>query len=221
MDDVTDKMSGLTGKQPPTPRLSGVGPGVMIETSEGPQPAEWLRPGDLVLTRDHGYCPLLWVGRSAVLSPRLSSHATAPPVQIVAGTLGDGLPRRDLVLSPAHHVLLRSPQVELHFGTEEVLAPVRDIATEAESMTTPPIHTYCHLLLARHELLLAEGVWLESLFPDETALAQLGPEAREEIAARLGHVTLTTQKTARMVLLTGEATVLSPRSAVATRRIAA
>lgn len=221
MDDLTDNMSGLKEKLPPAPRLSGLGPGVMIETSEGPQPAEWLRPGDLLLTRDHGYCPLLWVGRSAILPPRHSSHATAPPVQIAAGSLGDDLPRRDLVLSPAHHVLLRSPQVELHFGTEEVLAPIQDIATEAESMAAPPIQTYCHLLLARHELLLAEGVWLESLFPDETALAQLGPEAREVITARLGHVALTSQKAARMVLHSGEASVLHPRSAIATRRIAA
>jgi hypothetical protein len=37
-----------------------------IATGEGPLAAGWLRPGDLVLTRDSGLQPVVWVGRCQV-----------------------------------------------------------------------------------------------------------------------------------------------------------
>jgi hypothetical protein len=199
----------------PVHALSGLGPGVVIETTEGPQPVEWLRPGDLLLTRDHGYRPVIWAGRSPL--------SGTPAVRIAAGALGNRIPDRDLVLSPAHHVLLRSPQIELHFATEEVLVPVFDIATDGETggAMTDPAYGYCHILMEHHELILAEGVWLETLFPDAPTLDLLGPVARAEITTRLGHDALTRLHTARPLLHPGEAAVLHPRSAIAATRIAA
>lgn len=195
--------------------LSGFGPGVVVETTEGPQPVEWLRPGDLLLTRDHGYRPVIWAGRSPL--------SDTPAVRIAAGALGNRIPDRDLVLSPGHHVLLRSPQIELHFATEEVLVPVSDIATEEESgmSLADPAYGYCHILMGQHELILAEGVWLESLFPGETTLNLLGAVARAEIATRLGQDAMARLHTARPLLLPGEAAVLHPRSAIAATRMAA
>ncbi|WP_321364777.1 Hint domain-containing protein [uncultured Celeribacter sp.] len=197
--------------------LSGFGPGVMIETSEGPQPVEWLRPGDLLLTRDEGYKPLIWAGRSA-----LTDETIQPPLRIHAGAFGKRTPERDLILAPGHHVLLRSAQVELHFFENEVLVPSGDLATEAEVDYTPPIsdYAYCHLVMADHQMLLAEGVWTESLFPDEDALCALGSQARAEITAKLGPSLIEAQR-ARMTLVPGEAVVLQPRSAIAARRMAA
>lgn len=197
--------------------LSGFGPGVMIETSEGPQPVEWLRPGDLLLTRDEGYKPLLWVGRSA-----LTDEGVKPPLRLHAGAFGKRTPERDLILAPGHHVLLRSAQVELHFFESEVLVPSGDLATESEIDYTPPAsdYAYCHLVMADHQMLLAEGVWTESLFPDEDTLVALGALARAEITAKLGPSLIRAQR-ARMTLAPGEAVVLQPRSAVAARRMAA
>jgi len=197
--------------------LSGFGPGVMIETAEGPQPVEWLRPGDLLLTRDHGYQPLLWVGRSA-----LDEANVAKPMRIVAGALGERTPERDLILSPDHHILLSAPQIELYFAESEVFVPAFDIATEAEAnFNTPhPEYAYCHLLMAEHEVLLAEGVWIESLFADANTLSMLSSKTAEKIIAKLGPHHLSTQS-ARLMLHRGEALVLHPRSVIAARRMAA
>ncbi|KAB6718097.1 MULTISPECIES: Hint domain-containing protein [Roseobacteraceae] len=197
--------------------LSGFGPGVMIETSEGPQPVEWLRPGDLLLTRDHGYQPLLWVGRSALDE----AHVTKP-LRIFAGALGERAPERDLILSPDHHILLSAPQIELYFAEAEVFVPVSDIATEAEAAYAipHPEYAYCHLLMKEHEVLLAEGVWIESLFADERTLSMLPPETVMSLLTKLGPNHRNTE-TARMMLKRGEALALQPRSAIAARRIAA
>ncbi|MBW6418875.1 Hint domain-containing protein [Celeribacter sp. PS-C1] len=197
--------------------LSGFGPGVMIETSEGPQPVEWLRPGDLLLTHDDGYQPLIWVGRSAV-----TDASFQPPLRIHAGAFRKRTPERDLILAPGHHLLLRSSQVELHFAENEVLVPSRDLATDTEIDYTPPVpeYAYCHLLLTDHQLLLTEGVWTESLFPDEATLSALGPSPAAEITAKLGPALIRARR-ARVTLAPGEAVVLQPRSAIAARRMAA
>lgn len=144
-------------------------------------------------------------------------------MRITAGALGKRIPDRELVLSSAHHVLLRSPQIELHFATEEVLVPVADIVTDAEcDVSLPdPTYGYCHILMEQHEVILAEGVWLESLFPDEAILNLLGPVARAEITTKLGQDAIARLQSARMVLFPGEASVLHPRSAIAASRMAA
>lgn len=216
-ETLSDDVPGDSPVPAPRQSLSGLGPGVMLETSEGPQPVEWLRPGDLLLTRDHGYQPLIWTGRSAVTDP-----GVLPPLRIPAGAFGKRTPDHPLVLSPGHHLLLRSSQVELHFGAEEALAPAVDIATETEiNFDLPsPDYAYCHLVMAQHEIILAEGVWTESLFPDEATLDLLGDRARAEITTKLGPA-LDRAQTARLILHPGEASVLQPRHAIAAQRMAA
>ncbi|WP_339692922.1 Hint domain-containing protein [Celeribacter baekdonensis] len=197
--------------------LSGFGPGVMIETAEGPQPVEWLRSGDLLLTRDQGYQPLLWAGRSALNETNVTN-----PVRIFAGALGERTPERDLILSPDHHILLSAPQIEVYFAESEVFVPVSDVATEAEiAFAIPnPQYAYCHLLMKEHEVLLAEGIWIESLFPDEDTLSMLPPKSADHVRAMLGpnHHSIVS---ARLMLHRGEALVLEPRSVIAARRMAA
>jgi hypothetical protein len=214
--DADDESASSKPMQTP-PGLSGFGPSVMVETSEGPQPVEWLRAGDLLLTRDSGYQPVVWVGRST-----MNDDGALPPVRIYSGSLGGRIPEHDLIVSPNHKLLLNSPMVGLHFGEDEVLAPASDIATEAEVEFEIPYsnYAYCHVLLAQHEVILSEGVWIESLFPDQETLQFLGPDVTETIVSKLGPNHATSQ-TARMVLHSGEAIVVQPRNAVATRRMAA
>lgn len=214
--DADEESSTAQPRRTP-PGLTGLGPSVMVETSEGPQPVEWLRAGDLLLTRDNGYQPVIWVGRTGI-----NDTGALPPVRIYSGSLGNHRPEHDLIVSPNHKLLLNSPMVGLHFGEDEVFAPASDIATEAEAAFEVPHsnYAYCHVLLANHEVILSEGIWIESLFPDEETLCFLGPDATQAIAKKLGSKHATSQ-TARMVLHTGEAIVVQPRTSVAARRMAA
>lgn len=195
--------------------ISGFGAGVIVETSEGPQPVEWLRPGDLVLTRDNGYRPLKWVGRTGEVDE--ADH----PLRIFARSLGNRLPEHDLILSPHHHLLMRSPQLPLHFGEEEVISPLSSVATEAEfDFDMQRDFKYSHLVFDTHELVLAEGVWVESFMTDPQALARLGLDAEEEIRFAIGAKT-DEMITARLTLTQEEVCILQPRSAIAASRMVA
>ena len=99
---------------------SGLGPGAMIATPEGPIPFEWLSVGDLILTRDNGPQPLLWIGRSAEDARQVFAYAKDHNLVIAQDTFGPGSPDHPLALSCQHRVLLDGPDVQLHFGEDEV-----------------------------------------------------------------------------------------------------
>ena len=147
--------------------------GTRILTETGPRPVETLRPGDRLVTKDHGLQPLRWVGSWVSGIGAQLRHPKSRPVQFSRGSLAPGIPARNLVLSPQHRVLLASKITNRMFGCYEVLAAARALA-QAQFDT---IHTivrpvrYFHLLLDRHEILFAEGAAVESLF--------LGPETEK------------------------------------------
>ena len=136
--------------------------GTMVATPEGDVPAGWLRPGDLVLTRDGGPRPLLWICRAA-------RDLDAPVACIPSDRFGPGLPAEPLVLSRAHGVLVSGPQLELHFGDAEMLAPASAFCADAPAPGAdgPGWPAYdlpaCHLFLDRHDMVLAEGIWVETV----------------------------------------------------------
>jgi Ca2+-binding RTX toxin-like protein len=80
-------------------------PGTRITTPDGHRPIETLTPGDIVTTPD-GPRPVRWVGRSRYSMVFLRGKPMCLPVRIHAGALGQGLPARDLWVSPWHALLI-------------------------------------------------------------------------------------------------------------------
>jgi hypothetical protein len=152
-----------------------------LKTPYGETLVEDLTVGDLVLTADHGPVPVRWIGLSSFKwSKSFNKHK---PILIAAGAMGAGLPRRDLLVSPQHKVLLRGRHVEEEFGVDEVLAPARGLTGLAgvRSMNGKRECVYVHILLDSHGLLDAFGVLSESFFPGPTAMKMLGAGQRREV----------------------------------------
>ncbi|PRX35064.1 Hint domain-containing protein [Meinhardsimonia xiamenensis] len=140
-------------------------PGTRIATPLGPQPVESLRAGDLVLTQDSGARPIRLALRTHISTARLRVAPQLAPVRIPRGSMGEGLPERDLLVSPQHRMLLRDPLCELLFGETEMLAAASHLpwARPVSPAQLPGGVEYVHLLLERHEILFAEGAPTESL----------------------------------------------------------
>lgn len=168
---------------PSTPVLEAVNPGdtgmcftpgARIDTANGPRPVEDLCPGDLVLTRDAGPQPLVWVGRR-----RVPAAGVLAPVAIPAGMYGGRAP---LLVSPQHRVLVTGWQAEVLFGAPEVLVPALHLVDGDRVIRRPGGHvTYIHLLFDRHHLVRADGLWSESFHPGAAALPHMDRDAREEL----------------------------------------
>jgi hypothetical protein len=154
--------------------------GTLIDTPHGPRPVERLRPGDGVLTRDNGVQELLWTGGSDYAAADLAAEVRLRPVRIPTNAFGPGLPCRDTRVSPHHRLLVADWRAELCFGSPEILAPAK--ALFATEMTVRAVR-YIHLLFARHELVTANGMPMESFHPGEMCKSALCPRALEEVFA--------------------------------------
>lgn len=159
--------------------------GVRLMTAKGQRPVEKLSVGDLVETADNGLQPVRWIGTRKLDAIDLAAAPNLRPVRIAKGALGAGLPRRDLLVSPQHRMLVRSDIAQKMFGPSEVLVAARhliglDGVSVADDVTEI---TYVHVLFDRHEVVFAEGAQSESLFTGAEALEAVGQAARAEILA--------------------------------------
>lgn len=157
--------------------------GTAILTPDGERRVEALCAGDLVMTLRGDAARIRWAGRRRVSLMELQADDRLRPVRIAAGALGNGLPRRDLLVSRQHRMLLTSPVAQRMFGTPEVLIAANkltelpDVSVDASGAEVE----YVHLLFDRHEVVFAEGAPSESLFTGPEALRALDAAAREEI----------------------------------------
>jgi hypothetical protein len=144
-------------------------PGTRIATPAGEVAVEALRPGDLVNTAN-GAKPVRWVGESPV-STKFADPLQVLPVRIRAGALGEGLPVRDLLVSPDHAIFIAGILAQAG-----ALVNGQTILREA---AVPEQFTFYHVELDTHELLFAEGVMAESFVDNLDRMYFSNFDARE------------------------------------------
>ena len=135
------------------------GTGTLIRTSRGDVAVETLMVGDLVLTASGEHRPIRWLGHRTMDCASRPTPSDAWPVRILAGAFGQGLPDRNLLLSPGHPVLVGADEN----GTGGYLVPVM-LLINGTSVARVPVDTvtYWHVELDAHDILLAEGLPAES-----------------------------------------------------------
>ncbi len=159
-------------------------PGTLITTPYGLRRVETLAPGDQVLTRDSGFQAICWVGRRDLGLADLVVNPALRPVRIAKGALGDGLPRRDMLVSPQHRMLVEAARAELLFGEREVLvAALHLVGRPGIVQVMPRGVSYIHLMCSQHEIVQAEGCWTESFQPGSGTLGKMARAQREEVLA--------------------------------------
>lgn len=157
-------------------------PGTRIATPKGERLVEELKVGDKIITRDNGIQEIRWLGAKPLEWKQLRSNPHLKPILIQAGSLGNGLPERDMLVSPNHRMLVANDKTSLYFEEREVLAAAKHLVNNTgihnvESMGT----TYYHFMFDRHEVVLSNGAWTESFQPGDYTLNAIGNAQRAEI----------------------------------------
>ncbi len=160
---------------------AGVATGTPVETPSGAVRVEKLRLGDHVMTATSGAQPIRWISRRTV--PALGAFR---PVRLRAPYFGL---TEDILIAPDHRIRVDGADTEYMLGADEVLLEARRllgsrVIAEETGMKTV---TYHHVLLDRHECLLHDTLWSESLYVGQiaadrhrlnaTALAQMPASA--------------------------------------------
>jgi len=127
--------------------------GTLIATDRGQLPVELLQAGDLVALARGGVARVAWLGWRQIDAP----SGDEQPIRIAAGAFGQGLPQRDLLVSPEHAVFAQG-----------VLVPTRALlGCPGIRQASVPKVSYFHILLDRHDVILAEGLPCETLLDPE------------------------------------------------------
>jgi hypothetical protein len=164
--------------------------GTLIDTDEGPIAVEHLTSDMRLTTKDNGFQPV-----RAVVSRVVPGQCRFAPIVISKGALGNN---RELVVSPAHRMMISGWRTELMFGCAEMLASAKSL-TNGDTIYSRPVDEveYFHILLDRHEIIFAEGSETESYFLDSESLID---DAALELMALFPDLFDVAGKTARPVL---------------------
>ena len=127
--------------------------GTDILTPRGPVKIEELCIGDEVVTHFGGISRIKWLGRQSYDRRFAVRNSEKMPVRIAAGALAEGLPQRDLFISPGHSILI---------GGQLILAKLLVNGVNITQGEAPERIDYIHIELEGHDCVLAEGCWAET-----------------------------------------------------------
>lgn len=161
--------------------------GTMIDTPTGPRPVEELGVGDLVMTLDHGAQPVTWMHAQTRSEAEIASNPKLAPVVVAIGALGAGMPETELRLSRQHRVMIRSRIARRLLDRREVLVAAWHLLglPGVRLDNRPGPVTYWHVLLDRHEILIANGSLAESLYLGRETIRSLSAGARVSLLRHL------------------------------------
>ena len=133
--------------------------GTRIRTDQGEASIETLRIGDRVMTLSGAARAVRWIGRRRYSGSYAEGNRGVLPIRIRRGALGDGMPRRDLWVSPEHAMWL-----------EGMLIPASALVNGMSIVQEDTVEEviYVHLEFDTHDVIFAEGAPSESFVDDES-----------------------------------------------------
>jgi hypothetical protein len=123
-----------------------------------------------------------WAGSKSLDWASMTTNPHMRPVMIRRGALGNGLPERDMMVSPNHRVLVANDRTALYFDEHEVLVSAKHLVGGKGIFSVESIGTtYLHFMFDQHEVVLTDGAWTESFQPGDFTLKGMGNAQRSEI----------------------------------------
>lgn len=160
--------------------VCGIARGTLIATPQGPLAIEDMLPGDMVNSSE-GPQRVLWIGSTTIVPGQTGGSGVLNGlIRVTADALGRGRPAGDLVLGPGAAVLHNPPQFRAANGKGHVLTPLADFidGLSVFRVTPPSAVKVYHLMLARHAVVEAGGLEIESYHPGIGAVAKMGASAQ-------------------------------------------
>ncbi|SMP35093.1 Hint domain-containing protein [Shimia sagamensis] len=157
-------------------------PGKLIATPSGQKPVTELQKGDQVITRGHGIQEVSWIGHRKICERELQFFPKSVPVLIGQGAMGHGLPERDVLVGSSTRVLLTNRLLKPGHRKPGLLVAARYLTSFA-GVSIADCNSFCwtHFNFDRHELVLIDGIWIESFQPNDPSLQGLSNVQRDEL----------------------------------------
>ena len=163
--------------------VTGLCEGANLRTPIGERRVEFLRTGDLVVTRDNGLQPVLYVWARTIPEAELAADPSLAPILLNARAIGPMMPQKPLKVGLAHRLLMPGWRIDDEEDTENCLVAARDVeglelSRSAESSDV----TYYNIIFEQPQVFCANGMPVESFIPAEDTLTSAPKEVTEALA---------------------------------------
>lgn len=164
--------------------------GTLIATMRGPVAIEDLLPGDYIDTHRGPEC-VLWIG-SCTYTPNRDPLDDNPMrlTRVMSDAFGPSRPMGHLLAGPAAAIRQEKTAMRNAALSGSFITPLADFVDgdRVIEVTPPsPVQLY-HLALARHAIIRAAGVEVETYHPGPHAGADIGPNTRAVFLSMFQHV---------------------------------
>jgi hypothetical protein len=154
----------------------------MIATPSGERPIEALAAGQKVLTRDHGHQAIRRMVEARLDFAHLVARPHLRPVLLRENGIGPAVPDADMLVSPNHRLLVSAEHALFELEEHEALIAAKHLVNHRHVRVVDMLGvTYILPLFDRHEIVLANGLWVEAFNPADRSLNGLGNAQRSEI----------------------------------------
>ena len=166
------------------PGVTGLCAGANLRTPCGPRRVEFLRQGDLVVTRDNGLVPVRLIWTRTVTATEIAADPSLAPIVLRPRAVGPMMPQKTLSVGSAHRLLIPGWRLLDEEDGENCLVPARDIAGLNDSTfidRAPDEVTFYNVVFDEHQVFAANGLPVESFLPSQDTLRDAPNTVRDTI----------------------------------------
>jgi len=167
-----------------TAGATGLCAGANLRTPCGARRVEFIRKGDLIVTRDNGLQPVRMVWTRTVTEAEFAADPSLAPVLLAPRAIGPMMPQQELRVGGAHRLLIPGWRLEDEEDGVNCLVPSRDVdgLSLGRDVKTDEV-TYYNVVFDKAQVFCANGLPVESFTPCEETMRIVPDDVKEDLHA--------------------------------------
>lgn len=165
-----------------TAGATGICEGANLRTPCGARRVEFIRKGDLVVTRDNGLQAVRMVWAWTVTVAEMAADPSLAPVLLKPRAIGPMMPQHALRVGGAHRLLIPGWRLEDEDDSESCLVPARDVdgVSLGSDVKTDDV-VYYNVVFDESQVFCANGLPVESFAPSADTFNDVPKDVQEQL----------------------------------------
>lgn len=162
----------------------GLCAGANVRTPCGARRVEYVRKGDLIVTRDNGLQPVRLTWTQTVTAAEIAGDPSLAPVVLKPRAIGPMMPQRELAVGRAHRLLIPGWRLEDEDDTTNCLVPARDVAGINDNAYVDKQETdvtYFNIVFDEPQVFCVNGLPVESFSPSKETMRDLPKDVLSDL----------------------------------------